>query len=167
MTKSGSKKPANDGVKPVPQALPEETATKDKTRRPNRLRHKKQITARLDERLLEMAQVRATKKGCFLTDILEESLFAWMLSDDKGEQPTFQGRLLWQSLPIELQKRTYSFWCFCHFKKDHPSDEAFRRAALAIFDKYFETPEYFANLEKLGVPSPEPPEENGGESVAA
>ena len=123
---------------------------KEIIRRPNRLRHKKQITVRLDERLIEMAKLSAAKHGCYITDVIERGVWKWLVEDEKQGQPSFQLRYLVERAPLELRQVTEGFLGFCGSKQSDEVQEHLRRYLLSFCQRYRQTPECRANLEKVG-----------------
>jgi len=129
---------------------------KEKRERPLRRRYKKQVTVRMDENLFEVAQTFATQVGWSLTDVVEQGVWQWLKQNQQGKDRAMSGRLLWESLPPEMQLDTYAFWSFCFgSRKLGLYDESVRRMILLKLREWRETSvDYVPSLRALGIEPP-------------
>jgi|SRR5215831_13329247 len=110
---------------------------------------RKQITIRLDEDLLKLAERMADGEGVRVTELIERGLLDYMQARQPGETVR-RGRFLWTVLPVHQQRVVTSFMAFVSRPRDTPSGEYFRHVLEDFCMKYHETPEYQADLEWLG-----------------
>jgi hypothetical protein len=109
--------------------------------RPNRLRHKKQVTLRIDELLLDATLQQAELEGLRLTDIVEDSLWRRLRPEKQAELPV-RGRFLWSVLSHDLQEHTMDFWAFCAKPWAEDWQEIARKTILQILSRYRESPRW-------------------------
>jgi len=95
---------------------------------------KKQVSVRIDERLLETATQRAQKQRLSLTDAIEQGL--WLYLGEERAEATTQLRFLVAALPLAMQKRLLNCAAFMNSKELNPSEERTRTFFCQVLDLF-------------------------------
>ena len=126
---------------------------------PTRERLRKQVTIRLDEDLLKIAQRIADDEGVRITELMERGLLDYMQRKKPGETP-HRGRFLWTVMPLRLQRVVLGFMAYVSRPREGAAEEYFRNMMEEFCWKYRDTPEYQADLKRLGELTAPPQEED-------
>jgi len=129
-----------------------------KKERPLRRRYKQQISVRLDENLLELAKQTAAKQRWPFAVVVEKSIWQWLKSIGANTKKVTSGRLVWETLPPDLQQDTYAFWAWRSCGSLPPFQAALRETTLISLREFQKTKEYLPSLQSMGI-HPEPEEE--------
>jgi hypothetical protein len=124
--------------------------------RPRKQRPKKQVTVRVDEALVNVALKRATSMGLTLTDAFEDGLWDW-LQRDPPPMATMQGRLVWNVLPLNLQRLTLRFWSFVTAERRELGEEICRKYIVDMLQRIENEAAVIDGLQRLVSASGGPP----------
>lgn len=114
-------------------AAPSSELSKRGPKRPRKTT-KKQVSVRIDERLLETSTQRAQKQRLSLTDAIEQGL--WLYLGEERAEATTQLRFLVAALPLAMQKRLLSCAAFLNSKELNPSEERTRAFFCQVLDLF-------------------------------
>jgi len=121
---------------------------KPKQARPNRQEFKKQVTVRINKKILEMTNrwCKANKK--YLTEALEEALWKWIQEWQRqtrqrpaeGEEDAIRLKMLCDALPLEKERLAMASLAYCENKHDDLVRDTLRRLWEKEMEAYSQDP---------------------------
>lgn len=109
---------------------------------------KKQITVRVDKKLLQAAIQSAENKGLKLAQAVEEGLALYLRERPSAE--TLEGRRLYNRLSLRVQRLTEALWSYLSCPSHRSlEDRHMQQMIKGFLEEYCETPKFAEEAAQL------------------